>query len=33
VGTARAHSSLHESDVLAIEPAAKLKTDVIGHTL
>lgn len=28
-----AHSGLHENDVLAIEPAAKLQTDVVGHTL
>jgi len=28
-----AHSGLHDSDVLAIEPAARLKTDVVGHTL
>lgn len=28
-----AHRGLHDNDVLAIEPAAKLQTDVIGHTL
>jgi len=28
-----AHRGLHENDVLAIEPAAKLQTDVVGRTL
>jgi TonB family protein len=28
-----AHSGLHENDVVAIAPAARLKTDVVGRTL